>query len=190
MSDAQGITTGNFAAEVSSSATGGAGGRIIGNGFPISFTGGNGGDAFAAATGGNNGLNAVNVTSIAFGGAAGDSVGINGIDGIAGDATAISTASGLGSVIATATATCNFLVLINSTRLTERLAAPRWRTQAQQARAETPQRRQIPVEAFSLPSRLPRRRRSAVPANVESRARVGGAAPTLAMAAGLKRLRL
>ena len=111
MSDAQGITTGDFVVEVSSSATGGAGGSVRNGSLAETFTGGNGGDAFATATGTNIGLSAVTVSSSAVSGAGGKGIipeFLSGPDGISGNATAISTATGLGAVSSTATATGNF----------------------------------------------------------------------------------
>ena len=159
----QGITTGDYSVEVSSSAQGGTGRKRLTHCSDRAFNGGNGGDALATASGSNNGLNSVVVTSSAIGGAAYQGI-LGGTDGISGDATAMSTAFGLGAVTSTATATGDFLATPLHSAITLVLsAALRWRMRAQQARAEAPQRRRIPVEAFSLPSRLRLRRRSAVP---------------------------
>jgi hypothetical protein len=170
MSDAQGATTADFAAEVSSSATGGAGGRLT-NPQGIDFAGGNGGDAFATATGSNNGLSAVTVSSSASGGAAYLGF-LGGTDGVSGDATAMSTPSD-SARIRTATATGNFFGGDGGAAL----ARERHRPERNATAAA------IPVGAFSLPSGF----RGGACRQPECRitARVGSA-PTLAMAAGFK----
>ena len=63
----------------------------------------------ATASGTNNGFQSVVVTSSAIGGVAYLGV-LGGTDGVSGDATAMSTAFGLGVVTSTATATGNFSV--------------------------------------------------------------------------------
>ncbi len=108
VSDADGSTTGDYSVDVSSSAQGGSGG----SGDPFSnraSNAGNGGSALAIASGSNSGLHSVIVTSSAIGGAAYQGF-LGGTDGISGDATAMSTAFGLGVVTSTATATGNFSV--------------------------------------------------------------------------------
>jgi hypothetical protein len=234
MSDAQGITAGDFVAEVSSSATGGAGGSVINEFF--GFTGGNGGDAFATATGSNNGLSSVTVSSSASGGAGGSGhfgfftpdfgiIGGNGgnasatatgsnaglgsvtvsssaisgaagnglipgfltgPDGISGNATAISTASGLGAVSSTAAATANFHTagsagILNPVFGGDALAHATATGQSGSATA-TAQTGGGIFTNVSASSMAP----VETAVNVESRASVTGAAPSLAMAAGLQ----
>ncbi len=189
MSDAQGITTGDFAAEVSSSATGGAGGHIIGNGFPISFTGGNGGDAFAAATGSNNGLNAVNVSSIRhWRRCMPESVGLGGTDGdkrrCHGDLHSLRARRQ--SIRDRHRQQVITLVLIRSSRLMltiggAALAHASATGQSGNATATANTGGGI-FTAIQASAAAP----VGSTASVESRARIGGAAPTLAMASGLQ----
>ena len=192
VSDAQGTTVGDFLVEVSSTARGGDAGTGTPQHNLRSFDGGDGGDAFATASGSNNGISAVSVSSSATAGAGAHSFGEDfqdRINGISGDATAISSASGLGAVTSTATAISNFITpgsspifsVINPVFGGDALAHATATGQSGTATATA----QTGGGAFSNVSAS-----ATAPvggsADVKSQALMNGATPTLAMADGLQ----